>query len=426
MHLTLILTPLIFKATGSLRPISLLSAVLLIVVALYASKKGGRRVATALFAGVVAIVILSVFWVVPRPFDAQPSPDAQETADATRQLVNGNGYVTYVQGGQRHPPRYPPGFSLALAPFAAVSDDYPWNVQRGATFYAALYVLIAAAAAWSLKGPTAGALAAVLLGMSPFAKVEASLIMSDGFAAGMTVLFIPLLQHPTPKRISLAGALAGALVAVRLPMFVNLIALLIVLPWALRKRLLLFSALPLAALGLFNWLTFGGPLRTGYDYWLPRVKSFSPSYAINRPIQGDGPWLLGDALGGLLLHWVCPCPDGGPQAALSNLFFYPAVLVGVFWIFVPPLIPVVGILYCWQHRRALTVRFTFWLSALSLVLFTFYFYQGARFMAAPATVLSVFAAAQLAGWIERGARIPSATWNTGMQRTRREHVSHER
>ena len=170
----------------------------------------------------------------------------------------------------------------------------------------------------------------------------------------------------------------------------------------------MFSSPPLAALGLFNWLTFGSPFRTGYNYWLPGLKTFSPSYAITSPMQGDGPWLLGDALGGLLLRWVCPCPDGGPQAALNNLSFYPSVLIGLFWIFVPPLLPAVGILYGWEHRRTLAVRFAFWLTALSLLLFIFYFYQGARFMAAPVTLLCVFACAKLAGWIERGAGIPSA------------------
>jgi len=37
----------------------------------------------------------------------------------------------------------------------------------------------------------------------------------------------------------------------------------------------------------------------------------------------------------------------------------------------------------------------------SLALFAFYFYQGTRFMAAPATLLSVFASVGLAQWINR-------------------------
>jgi hypothetical protein len=163
-------------------------------------------------------------------------------------------------------------------------------------------------------------------------------------------------------------------------------------------RLLLFSAPPLAALGPFNWFTFGGPFRTGYDYWLPKVKNFSLLFALASPMQGDGPWVVADVLNGLLLRWVCPCPDGGPQAAMSNLSFYPSVLLGLFWIYVPPLLRVIGVLYGWENRSELPVRFTFWLTAFSLLLCTFYFFQATRFMAAPATLLAVFASAKLAEW----------------------------
>ncbi len=85
MYMPLILVPLLFKATGALRPLSLLLAVLLIAGALYASKKMSVRVATALYASVAAIVILSVLSVSPRPLAEQPFPDTQETADAARQ-----------------------------------------------------------------------------------------------------------------------------------------------------------------------------------------------------------------------------------------------------------------------------------------------------------------------------------------------------
>ncbi len=409
MCATILLSPLLFKATGSLKPFLLLVSVLLFGAALYVSRRVSRRrhnrITTALFLSVVAIVLLSVLSVTPRPLADQPFPDAEETADATRQLVNGNGYVTYVHNDKPHPPRYPPGFSLALAPFAAFSDDYPSNIQLGAKIYAALYVLAAVIAAWSIKGPLAGALIAIFIGVSPFAKIEAALVMSDGFAAGLTVLLIALLQHPTPKRISLVGVLAGALVIVRLPMVLNLIALLIVLPTPLRKRLLLFAAPPVAALGLFNLLTFGSLFKTGYDYWLPTLKTFDLSFAFVVPHLKDGPWIVADVLNGRLLQWTCPCPNGGPQAAMANLFFYPAVLVGLFWIYAPPLLPIIGLLHCWKRRHELTAKFTLWLTLLSLCLFTFYFYQGARFMAAPATLICVFCSVGLAGWIERGTNL---------------------
>jgi hypothetical protein len=38
---------------------------------------------------------------------------------------------------------------------------------------------------------------------------------------------------------------------------------------------------------------------------------------------------------------------------------------------------------------------------LSLLLFTFYFHQGTRFMAGPTTLLLIFSAVFLAQWIER-------------------------
>lgn len=388
----------IHNLSGALRPALLFSSVILFIAGLYASGKTTGRVAIALFSLVIAIVLLSVLLVKPRPLSEQPFPDSHETADATRQLVSGNGYVTYVHGNEPRPPRYAPGFSLALAPFAIVGDDYPSNVQRGAAFYAALYVLAAVVAAWSLTGPIAGALIAILIGLSPFATVSASIIMSDAFAAGVTVLFIALLRNPTPKRISLIGVLAGALVAVRLPMILNLIALSIALPWVFRLRLLLYSAPPLAAMGVYNWLTFGSPLTTGYNYWFPGEKFFRLSSAFSH--WGDGPWVVGDVLHGLLLNWVCPCPQGGPQAALDSIYFYPALLIGLFWIYTPPFLPILGLLHGWATRHKPAGKFTLWLIALSLVFFTFYYYQGARFMAAPATLLGVFAAAKIAQWIE--------------------------
>jgi hypothetical protein len=349
---------------------------------------------------IIAGALFSVLTVTPRPLGQQPFPDAQETADATRQLVTGNGYVTFVHGSKPEPPRYPPGYSLLLAPFAA-AGEFPENVQRGATFYAAIYLLLGAVAAWTLGGPAAGALAAILIAVSPFVRIEAMLVMSDAIAAGLTLLLVALLHRPTPVRVSWAAVLAGALVAIRLPMALNVVAMFIVLPNALRRRMVLSAAPPLAALALFNWWTFGSPLKTGYDYWLHGATQFSPAFALKAPMFGDGPWIVADVLGGKLLESVCPCPLGGPQAAMSNLAYYPSIVLGLFWIFAPPLVSIVGLVYAWRHRGELVVRFGLLVIALNLVFFVFYFYQGARFMAAPATLLAVFASAEVGKWIGR-------------------------
>jgi hypothetical protein len=115
------------------------------------------------------------------------------------------------------------------------------------------------------------------------------------------------------------------------------------------------------------------------------------------------------------MSWVCPCQLGGAQASLPNITFYPALLAGLFWVFSPPLVPLLGLAYAWRHRRDAVGRYTLLVLVLSLLVFAVYFYQGTRFMAGPATVLTVLAAvwlAELAGsawrrWIPPPAALPS-------------------
>jgi hypothetical protein len=332
-----------------------------------------------------------------RPLDQQPAPDALEYADAARQMASGKGYVTYVHDsdtwpddGQARAPRYPPGFSLALLPFVAVGND-PEIVLFASKWFAALYVIAAVVAAWALRGPVAGLLVAGLTGISSFGHQSAALLLSDALAAGLTVLLVPLVAMPSSTRIAIAGFLAGALVLIRLNMLVNLAALALALRGKARHHALLFAMPPIAALLLYQWLTFGSPFKTGYSYWLPGVSLFSLSSAVATPPGGEGPLLFSDVLHGKLMRWTCPCPPGGSQAALPNIVFYPTVLLGLFWIFSPPLLPLIGAIYLWRHRREAPAGFAMWVIILTFTLHLFYFYQAVRFMAPPATLLTIFA-----------------------------------
>lgn len=382
---------------GVLTPKYFLVGAMICTAAVIFARAGLARVANALNALIIAGVVASVLAVMPRPLVTQPFPDSHELADSTQRWVSGNGYTTRVHGNRPQPPMYPPGFPLALAPFAAVSHDYPSDVQRGATFYAAIYVFTAAIAAWSLRGSAASAVIALLIGISPFARVEASVILSDALAVALTILLVPLLKHPTDSRVSVAAVVAGALIAIRLPMFVVLVSLFLALPTASWRRLVAYSAPPLAALAIFNWRTFGSVFRTGYHYYSAAgLRSFRPGFAVTSPMPGDGPWIIPDVLGGTFLRWTCPCPPGGPQAAMSNPAYYAAVLAGLFWLFLPPLVPLVGAVYMWRNRRSADVRFALSVIVFTFLLFIFYDYQGARFMAAPVTLLGVFAAAEIA------------------------------
>lgn len=370
----------------------------LVAVALLARGRLAQAVAIAALGWALWPVVTAV----APPLQQQPFPDSAEYADAAAQLAHGNGYVTYVHGNGPEPPRYPPGFSLALTPFAALGGDYPTNVAVGPKVFAALYLSVTVAAVWRVGGPAAGAVAAIVLGSSPFARLSATLVLSDALAACLTVPIALLARAPNTRRTLQAGVLIGVITTIRLSAGLALPALL----WATRARsrlAVLAGAAPLlAALGVYQWQMFGSPFRTGYDYWLPDTHNFGLAYATASPPFGDGPWVLADRLGGDLMRWVCPCISGGPQATAPDVVLYPAVLLGLFWTFTPPLVTVVGLLYLWSKRQESSARFTLVFVALNLAFYCVYFYQGTRFMAAPATLLAMYSAVGITQWTRAG------------------------
>ena len=346
----------------------------------------------------------------PRHLATQPFPDAQDYADGARHLANGDGYVTTVHGGKPVAPIWPPGFSLALTPFA-LFGEFPGNVQSAVRWFAVVYLAVAAIAAWYLAGPLASILTSVLLGISPFARIAGTNVLSDLFAVILLVVILMLIRRVSAPRVFASGLLAGFLVSVRLSMGVGLPALALALPIRYWKTLALGVAPGLGALAMYQWLTFGSPLRSGYGAWLGDYVVFDVAYAMGpAPRIGDGDvWLFPDRLNGQLMKWVCPCPPGGPQAALPNLWFYPLVLAGVFWVFTPPLVTLVGLAYTWRHWREPPARFTLLLTVFMIGLHTFHYYQGVRFIAGPATLLGIYGAMAVADAFQRRPITPPAS-----------------
>lgn len=354
------------------------------LVARSASRPKAAQVLSVAFAVVTtALVVNVILRTPPRSMDDQPFPDSHEYADAARHLLSGDGYVTTVHDGESRPPRYPPGFSVALLPFAAAGD-----VLNAAVWSGAVYVLAAVATAWLLGGPVAAGLTAALIGTAPFAIESASLLMSDALVTALTVLVAGLLRR---RLILPAVALAGVLPLLRLSAGLAVPAVLLALPPRTLRRTAALALSGLVVLAVFQWATFGSPLRTGYDYWLPDLKLFDPAYALQRPM-GDAPTMVGDALNGALLDWLCPCPDdGGPLTQMPNVLFYPVVMFGPFWVFAPPLIGVVGLVFALRHWREPDARYTLWLTLLTVAAMTVYVFQAARLVAAPAVLLTIYA-----------------------------------
>jgi hypothetical protein len=394
------------------RLVARLTFVACLVLLIAGSYAGGdpaafrRKVAPGLAAAMTVAALMPILLADAKPLAEQPFPDSHEYADGARQIVSGKGYVTYVHDndtwpddGQARPPRYPPGFSLALVPFAFFGT-YPDDVLDAAKWFAVLYLLAVVAAAWSIGGPLAAMLAAGLVGISPFGEQSGNVLLADTFGAALTVLLVPLLNKPSAVRSAMAGLVAGIAVLVKFSMIVNIAALALALRGRARRVALLSAVPALAGLLLYQWLTFGGPLKTGYGYWSPERKRFNPIYAVMLVDRPPGT-AFSDALHGKLMRWACPCPLPGPQLALPNYIFYPAVLSGFFWIFSPPLVTFAGLFYLRRNWRGPPETAAICVIVLTFVLYIGHVYQSERFVASAATLLTVYTSVSLAKWIEK-------------------------
>lgn len=357
------------------------------------------RLALMIVCVLVAWSLLSRHWV---PLNDQPRPDSQTYAISAYQLTHGNGYTTPVPAGPHsplNPPRYPPGFSLVLSPFTLVGQ-FPGNAQFGSGVIVVLLVLTLAWAALELAGPLSAILAVVLVATAPFTSGSAQLVLSDAFAAALALAVFALLNRPGPWTIGVAGFLAGYGVLVRASGIVVLVALLIVLRG--RDRLVALGAAVPAVLTLaaFQWVAFGRPWRTGYGYWLPGFKQFGLTYLGSHPTLSDGP-LYPDRLHNLVATWTCHVVSchGTPTRGLPNWLFYPMALAGTSWVFAPPLLSAVGIVVAIRWWRRPVAQFALLVSALTLVLYVPYWYQGIRFVATPVLMLVVLACAGLVRWV---------------------------
>lgn len=336
------------------------------------------------------------------PLNLRPFPDTAEYSNSAYRLAHGEGYTTTVKDEPIHtgvnPPRYPPGYPLVLAPFAAVGH-FPADVEFGEKTIVAALVVVVALAALDLAGPWAAIVATLLVFSTPFVRQMDRLVLSDALGVLLTVALLPLIRRSSPRLTVLAGLVAGYGVVVRFAGLVVLACLLIALPGVRRRMLALAGAVPpLLGLVIYQWSTFGQPWGTGYGYWLPGFKIFSLAFVTKHPAQGDGPFAVYDQVNQHLAHWTCHvfrcvgAPAGGAAGSLPNWFFYPLVLAGAFWMVTPPLVALLGWLVALRLWRDPVAQFALLLPILTLGFYLTYFYQAARFMAPAAFVLIVFAA----------------------------------
>lgn len=335
----------------------------------------GMRVVSLLVLLLCAAVICGL----PEPqLVHQPQPDVSEYASAAANIASGRGYVARVDdpfavkiGRGLVVPKYPPGYPIVLAAFPTRWRNYGAPKVVAILLLTGIYALAA-----RLGGPLAGATAAVLFVVSPYSRGTAMTLMSDTFSALLTVITL-LCVRRVPR---VAGAVAGFAVLVRLSNVMVLVGTTAVARPGERTAVLRWSVPPLAMLAAYQWHTFGSPFATGY---------------------GSGSASFG-------LRFVTPLVLQGVGPGTANWVFYPALLLGILPIFLPPLVPVIAALEAWRRRNSADARFLAVLAGASLALYVPYFGRDPRFMAPTAMIETVFVGA-FAGRVAHSAgtgRVP--------------------
>ncbi len=254
--------------------------------------------------------------------DLRPRPDALEYEEAARNLIAGDGYCLILDGG-RYPPRYPPGFSLLLAPALWLTGgEYGSGVR--VVFASALAGI---ATVWALGlvtgGPASAVAAALLLALAPLHVRWSQAVMSDVPTATATTV-LALAGIVCLRRASSAGTWLALGAASGLAALLRATCAFVALPLGVAllvrrepRRLLSFAcgvALGLLPAALYGLVRFGSPLAGGYEYWVA-AEFFDRANLVDRPAGGGDGGNLGFYLRQL--------------AGLGSLYPWPVALLAI-------------------------------------------------------------------------------------------------
>lgn len=315
-----------------------------------------------------------------------PAPDSPDYAYGAAALLMGHYEVEWPGvGGERHVPRYSPGFSIMLMPAVA------WGGVGAAVWipYLSIIVLLCLSALLALRLAGAGAafLVTLLLLFSNAIVLHAGMVMSDLPSATLLMLELWIIVTKRGRVAWLtAGVLAGMLIWIRpanaVLLFAGLFAATAVPDRAKHMTAYLLAALPFGSgLGAWQWWMFGSPLRTGYQ-----VAKASPGDQETLTAFFSPQYIFGNPWGAS--YAIVP--------HMPNSVAYIADLLGVRSYLVVPGVGLIGLVALISFARrngawGVIGRFglaTF--SALSAVYLP-YFWQDPRFLLAPAILLTLAA-----------------------------------
>jgi hypothetical protein len=221
--------------------------------------------------------------------DLGPWPDATEYFAGAVSLVRDGRYSIEI-GDQPLPPRYPYGYSLAIASFLLLAPEEqavvaPFRVNQllGALTLVGVFLFLLRSRAQPLAAAVGVLLVATFPSFLIFARAPLSELLGTSLLLAACACFEIAAVRRSPLVALLGAAVLGSAVTVRLALvlFAPLLLLAALATrrtgWAARLLLLAGCGLVLvsscAPLLLYQWSFVGSPLSTGYDFWVPRAIS---------------------------------------------------------------------------------------------------------------------------------------------------------
>jgi hypothetical protein len=229
--------------------------------------------------------------------DLGPYSDACEYFGQATSLLK-TGAPTIQIGYDRLPSRYPPGYPLLMIPWLASLPHNPVLAPFRTNQTIGLLMLLGCFAFYYRIGrPLAGGLAAVLLSTQPGFVTYSRSSMSDLSSAAVAALAFALVYLGLRARrrwpIYCSSVVLGLslLIKVQMLFFSPLLISMAFFfdgksrgNWFLHCATVVFVFFLAASFYfLFNTWQFGGPLKTGYDFWVPAFTAQAPFSFHNFP-----------------------------------------------------------------------------------------------------------------------------------------------
>jgi hypothetical protein len=358
-----------------------------------------------------------------RGLELMPWPDGLEYAASAVNLANGRGAVLHF-GGYTYPSRYTGGYPLILEFFRRVFGGQMPLLCSSWTLALDSVLVIFILARWQF-GRAAGAIAALLLALSPVFITYSSLVMSDVPTMFVTICAVLMLvaavsdyatQSPSWMRMSawlMFGVFAGFSTIIRptnATILAGLALCVVMVPpehrVEHRDRSSLLKAAIALAIGFAipvgwqlhqNAIHLGSAFASGYAWWVPEVygasgRTFSAAYLF-------GPTMPRNPHGNVLVYGMTLAGLDGMlgDRGDARYFLYP---------FAAAVFALVGFLAILRAPERSAARRLMWFGLGYLValtgLYCFYLFTDVAFILPAAFVLFIAAgsgAAAANGWV---------------------------